>query len=134
MKKIFILCLLIPLLGVSQTDSTFNSKGKVIKITESGINDLVRKYKNLLKNKGGSDGWRIQIKFASKRKDILTYKMKFTNLFPTIPTQIKFESPYYKLTVGNFKTKNLALKTKEKISVHFPAAHPVPSIINLENF
>ena len=134
MRKIFAIYLLIPLLAASQTDSTFNSNGNVLKITEPGINTLTTKYKNILKKKGGGDGWRIQIKFAEKRKDILTYKMKFKNLFPEIPTQIKFESPYYKLTIGNFRTKNAALKMKEKIGGHFPSAHPVPSIINLENF
>ena len=115
---------------LSQTDTIYNSKGEILSVNQKGINDLVSKYKANLKNKNGVDGWRLQIKFTSKRKDILTYKIKFANLFPQIPAQITFESPYYKLTVGNFRTKNEALKIKNKIDHEFPGAHPVSIIID----
>jgi hypothetical protein len=90
------------------------------------------KYKKILKNKGGVDGWKLQIKFTSKREDILPYQIQFTNSFPEIPTQIIFDSPYYKLTVGNFRTRNQALKTKHRISKKFPGAHPISTIIDTE--
>ena len=60
--------------------------------------------------------------------------MKFTKLYPDIPAQITFDSPYYKLTVGNFRTKNEALKTKHKITKNFPGAHPVQLIIDPDLF
>jgi len=47
----------------------------------------------------------IANKITSKREHILPYQLKFTNLYPEIPAQIIFESPYYKLTVGNFRSK-----------------------------
>ena len=59
-----------------------------------------------------------------------------TNLYPEIPVQIAFDSPNYKLTVGNFRTRNEALKIKHQISKNFPGAYPVPIIIDpdlLEN-
>jgi hypothetical protein len=130
MKKLLVILFLIPLLGLTQTDTTFNSKGEIISVNQKGINDLVTKYKTILKNKNGIDGWRLQIKFTSKRKDILPYQIKFTNLYPKISTQITFESPYYKLTVGNFRTKNEALKIKHEISKNFPGNHPVVSIVD----
>ena len=91
---------------------------------------MLHKYKKKLRDKGGVDGWRLQIKFTSKREDILPYQVKFTNLYPEIPAQITFDSPYYKLTVGNFKTKNEALKMKHMISKNFPGAHPISIIID----
>ena len=87
-------------------------------------------YKTILKNTGGIEGWRIQIKFKAKKEEIFPYQIKFTNLYPGIPAQITFDSPYYKLTVGNFRTRNEALKIKHQISKNFPGAHPVPLIIN----
>jgi hypothetical protein len=105
---------LIPLLSVAKSDTTFNTEKQIISVNQEGIDDLARKYKLFLKNKNGIEGWRLQIKFTSKREDILRHQIKFTNLYPEIPAQITFNSPYYKLTVGNFRTKNEALKIKKK--------------------
>ena len=134
MKKILIFFILIPLLGFSKIDTTFNTQKEAISIYQEGINDLLSKYKRILLERNGVDGWRLQIKFKSKREDILPYQVKFTKLYPEIPAQITFDSPYYKLTVGNFRTKNEALKTKHKISKNFPGAHPVPVIIDSDLF
>tara|TARA_B100000927_G_scaffold91569_1_gene74052 strand:+ start:325 stop:594 length:270 start_codon:yes stop_codon:yes gene_type:complete len=83
----------------------------------------VSKYKRIIKNK--NTNWKLQIKFTSKRGDIIPYKIKFNNLYPEISTSIIFESPYYKLLAGNFKTKNEALKIRNIIKTNFPAAHPI---------
>jgi hypothetical protein len=130
MKKLLVIYFLIPLLGFTQTDTTFNFEGEILSVNQKGIDNLVEKYKKILKNKDGIDGWRLQIKFTSKREDILPYKVKFINLYPKIATQITFDSPYYKLTAGNFKTKNEALKIKYKIRKSFPGAHPISIIID----
>ena len=129
MKKLLVF-LLMPLLSVSETDTTFNSKGKIISVNQKGINQLVTKYETSLKNKNGYDGWRLQIKFTSKREDIIPYKIKFVKLYPDIDTQITFDSPYYKLTIGNFRSKNEALKIKESIKKTFPGAHPISTTID----
>tara|TARA_B110000196_G_C20853631_1_gene524002 strand:- start:140 stop:550 length:411 start_codon:yes stop_codon:yes gene_type:complete len=130
MKKLLVIFFLIPLLGFPQSDTTFNSEGGKISINQEGINDLMGKYKTILKNRDGVDGWRLQLKFTSKREAILPYQVKFANLYPEIPAQITFDSPYYKLTVGNFRTKNEALKIKQQIRRQFPGAHPITSIID----
>ncbi len=130
MKKILVIFFLIPLLGFTQIDTTFNSIGEIVSLNQEGIDGLVSKYKKILKTKDGINGWRLQIKFTSKHEDILPYKIKFINLHPEVSTQIIFESPYYKLTVGNYRTKNEALKIKKKIRKNFPGAHPISSIID----
>ena len=131
MKKLFIIFFLIPQLVFSQSDTTFQKKEKKISVNQKKINDLLSNYKTQLREIGGIQGWKVQIKFTAKRKDILSYQLKFKDLYPEFSTQITFESPYYKLTSGNFRTKNEALKLKEKISNHFPGAHHIASIINL---
>ena len=107
-----------------------------ISINQKGIDKLVSKYKQILKKTGGVDGWRIQLIFKGQKEAILPYQIKFTNLYPELPVQIDFISPNYKLTVGNFRTRNEALKIKHQISKNFPGAYPVPIIIEpdlLEN-
>ena len=130
MNKLIIISFFIPLIGLPQHDTTFNDKDEIISINDKRINNLIEKYETILKSKDGIDGWRLQIKFAYKREDIVAYQAKFIGIYPKIPSQITFRSPYYNLTVGNYRTKNQALKIKEKISPRFPGAHPVPFIIN----
>ena len=130
MKKLIVFFFLIPLLGSTQSITSFDINGNIISRNQKGIDNLVDKYKKILKNTGGNQGWRLQIKFTSKREDILPYQRKFITLYPEIPVQITFESPYYKLSAGNFRTKNEALKTKKKIRKNFPGAHPISVIID----
>ena len=134
MKLQTIIIFIIPFFGFSQNQNNLNDKKETTFISQTKINDLVDKYKQILKNKNGVDGWRLQIKFTSKREDILPYQLKFTNLYPEIPVEIIFDSPYYKLTAGNFRTKNEALKIKHKIHKNFPGAHPVSTIIAVNLF
>jgi len=136
MKKILFLTLMFPIFVFSQSDTTFNTKGEIISINQKGVDKLVSKYKQILKKTGGVEGWRIQLIFKDQKEEILPYQIKFTNLYPEIPVQIAFDSPNYKLTVGNFRTRNQALKIKHQISKKFPGAYPVPIIIDpdlLEN-
>ncbi len=125
-----------PIFVFSQSDTTFNTKGEIISINQKGVDKLVSKYKQILKKTGGVEGWRIQLIFKDQKEEIHPYQIKFTNLYPEIPVQITFDSPNYKLTVGNFRTRNKALKIKHQISKNFPGAYPVPIIIDpdlLEN-
>ena len=119
-----------PIFVFSQSDTTFNTKGEIISINQKGVDKLVSKYKQILKKTGGVEGWRIQLIFKDQKEEILPYQIKFTNLYPEIPVQITFDSPNYKLTVGNFRTRNEALKIKHQISKNFPGAYPVPIIID----
>ena len=130
MKKIHFLTLMFPIFVFSQSDTTFNTKGEIISINQKGVDKLVSKYKQILKKTGGVEGWRIQLIFKAQKEEILPYQIKFTNLYPEIPVQIAFDSPNYKLTVGNFRTRNKALKIKHQISKNFPGAYPVPIIID----
>lgn len=130
MKKILFLTLMFPIFVFSQSDTTFNTKGEIISINQKGVDNLVSKYKQILKKTGGVEGWRIQLIFKAQKEEILPYQIKFTNLYPEIPVQIAFDSPNYKLTVGNFRTRNNALKIKHLISKNFPGAYPVPIIID----
>ena len=63
MKKLLIFFVLIPLLGFSKIDTTFNAQKEAVSISQEGINDLLSKYKRILLERNGIDGWRLQIKF-----------------------------------------------------------------------
>ena len=130
MKKLFFLFILLPFLSVSQTDTTLSENGSIISINEKGINTLIRKYENILKAKKGVAGWRVQLMFKTKKKELKQLKIAFIKLYPEIPAYLEYEAPYYKVRVGNCRTKLEAIKIKQEISKNFPGAYPVPEIIN----
>ena len=130
MKKLFFLFILLPFLSAAQNDTTLSENGSVLSINEKGINALVRKYENSLKAKNGIDGWRVQLMFKSKKKEIQQLEIAFRKLYPEIPSYLQYDTPYYRVRVGNCRTKLEAIKIQRHISKHFPGAYPVPEIIN----
>ena len=122
---VFIICFF-PFLIFSQSENT-ECKIK----NEKGINYLVHKYENILKNTGGINGWRLQLKFKAKESEIIKIKLKFIKLFPDIPVFLEYQEPYYRIRVGNCRTKLEALKIKYLIKKHFTDTYPVPEIISI---
>ena len=136
MKKLFFLFILLPFLSVAQTDTTLSENGRITSINERGINVLVKKYENILKAKNGIDGWRVQLMFKAKKEEITQLKIAFIKLYPEIPVYLEYSAPYYRVRVGNCKTKLEAIKIKRQIRKSFPSTYLVPEIINfsqLEN-
>ena len=130
MKKLFFLFILWPFLSVAQTDTTLSENGSITSINEKGINALVIKYENSLKAKDGIDGWRVQLKFKAKKEELKQVQIAFIKLYPEIPSYLEYNTPYYRVRVGNCRTKLEAIKIQRQISKHFPGAYPVPQIID----
>ena len=51
MKGLITILFLVPLLLFAKSDTTFSSKNQITNINQEGINNLVNKYKLILKNK-----------------------------------------------------------------------------------
>ena len=136
MKKILFIFIALPFILVAQTDTTFNENNEITSVNVQGIDALVHKYENILKAKNGVVGWRVQLFSMAKRKLIIQEKNNFIKNYPEIPIYLTHKPPYYKLRVGNCRTKLEAIKIKNQISKNFPGAHPVPITIDpilLEN-
>ena len=130
MKKILFIFIALPFILVAQTDTTFNENKEITSVNEQGIDALVHKYENILKAKNGVEGWRVQLLFKAKQKEIMQLKINFIRLYPEIPAYLEYDAPYYRVRVGNFRTKLEAIKVKHQISRKFPGAYPVRDIIN----
>ena len=134
MKKILFIFIALPFILAAQTDTTLNKNKEITSVNEQGIDALIHKYENILKAKNGVEGWRVQLLFKDKKKVIVQLKNNFIKLYPEIPIYLKHEAPFYKLRVGNCRTKLEAIKIKNQISGNFPGAYPVPEIINFSQF
>jgi hypothetical protein len=122
MKLILIILILIPFSIYSQN---INIK------YESGIDSLIIKNNTIQQKKDGVLGWRIQLKFKSTKEEINKTRAEFIKLYPETPTYLTYESPYYRICVGNFRTKNEALKLNNFIRRNFMEAYPVKKIIKI---
>src|SRR6056297_1063987 len=141
---ILFICLVLP--AMAQNDAReknpgnifekiqYKSQGKIRFQQDSVIQDLV--IRHMIKNKQNPriDGYRIRIYSdlgTHARKESEEYKARFYENFPHIPIYQDYDRPYWKVYVGDFRTKIEAIKSLKKVKREFPAAFIVPDQINL---
>ncbi len=83
---------------------------------------IIKRHKELNNNK--FHGWRVQVYFGSGQSamsEAQSAKKRFlTRYGHTHGAYIIYDSPFYKIRVGDFRTKAEALKFKEQIKKTFP--------------
>lgn len=82
-------------------------------------------YHHILKNKSRKNTYyRIRIFFNNSRdaRNVSeTIANTFTTNFPEVPVYRIYSAPYFKVTVGDFKTKSDAMRFMEMIRPQYPA-------------
>ena len=127
--KLSLILLFFPLLLMSQIT---NENKKIINIKyERGLDSLILKNQNIINKKDGILGWRVQLTFKSTKEEIKKTRLNFTKLYPDIPTYLTYDPPYYRICVGNFRTKNEALKLNNFIRKNYVEAYLVKKIIKI---
>jgi len=118
MKKIiFILfcsCSIQLLFSQEHNDSLKTTSTSVIK--DSRVDLLGETYKATFSLKG----FRVQIHQGNKRQPANQARASFSRIHPKTKAHLDYEQPYYKVRVGDFKTKLEALKYKNFIIKEFP--------------
>jgi hypothetical protein len=82
----------------------------------------------------GMQGFRVQIYTASgNRSKLLTEREKatFDNAFPEVKSYVTYDEPYFKLRVGDFRTRLDAEKFHREISSRYIYSIVVTDRINL---
>jgi hypothetical protein len=112
-----------------------DKKGKVTIEQDERIKDLLRRHtlKNCKKQK--IPGYRIRIfsDLGADSKDRANaHVAKFYELYgDDIPVYLVYVDPYYKVYVGDFRTRNEAFVFFKKIKSDFPRAFPRAMAVNL---
>jgi hypothetical protein len=86
---------------------------------------------NKIKNK--IDGFRVEIFFSSDvdaKEKALKKKTEFLSVYPDNVVHIKYVSPNFRVRVGDFRTKNEALKLYKEIKDNYPVAFIVADEID----
>ncbi len=111
--------------AVSQTAST---AGHVVINANDNIDKLVEAYTNENIRKKGCEGYRVQILSESgndAKKKASDSKTAFLTQYPTYPAYLLFQTPNFKIRVGDFRTKLEAYRCMKEIHGGFPNAFVV---------
>jgi len=119
------------IISPNKNDTSNADTGRVEIIQDSRIQALVEKHIAINAKQKGIPGYRVQIFFGSKRKDALELKAEFLNKYPDINAYTKYDEPYFKVRVGDFRTQLKAQKLHKEISGNFHNAFIVQDLIIL---
>jgi hypothetical protein len=96
------------------------------------ITDLLVRHSQINQRRRGTDGFRLEIFFSSDnkaREQAMRVKNEFNLVFPDTPAYVTFQTPNFKVRIGDFRNKSEALKSKAAISSKYPNAFIVKDLI-----
>ena len=125
--------------GASQVDSTLMGRS-ILSVMGSGVTvnqsrSMRTAFDNYVSNNAGKKltGYRIRVYFdngQSARMRSESIARSVSNAFPGIGVYRTFESPNFKVTVGDFRTKDEALKVYHSLKATYPTAIILRETIN----
>lgn len=118
---------------INQIQQVHPDMGNVSIKQDPRITQLMNAYYIQNASRPGMQGFRIRIFFdlgQQSRNNSLEVMNQFMEDFPGIPVYRTFDSPYYKVSVGDFRSRDEALKLHQRISRRYPKAFIVPEWIN----
>lgn len=131
MKYLFYLTLVF-----SQINLFGQGKQGTIEIVEDeNISRLVKKHIRINDSLGTIHGYRIQLFFTSGvngKKLAQEVETEFIKKYPDTKAYLIWDSPNYKVRIGDFRTRLDALKFQDLIKTDFPNAYLVQDEIKLE--
>jgi hypothetical protein len=131
MKKLLITLCFLSILCIGNAQ-----KKNITVIEDNGVSSLVEKH-IYLNEKQKIIGWRIQIFFDSgnnSKSKAYSKKGVFMAMYPDMSVYLMFQSPYYKVRVGDFRTRMDAEGFKQKLLGTFPDAFVVKDEIRPPGF
>ncbi len=105
---------------------------KTIAINQSPvINQLIEKRIEWNARDQTTDGYRVQLFSGTSRSEAMTEKSKAESLFEETTIHIIYNQPYFKVRVGDFRTKLEAMRMQELLKEHFESMFIVKDNISL---
>jgi hypothetical protein len=121
------------------TKSLINSKGKKTSGGTNGGSDQATYRPIYVGNKmvtgsiNSAQGFRICIYNGSNREEAMAAKLKFMKKYPGMRSYMSYNTPYYKIKVGDFDDKKVVQKALKDITKTFAAAFVVPDAVTVKN-
>lgn len=110
--------------------------GKFELISVVSSDNIISKHININQKAKGIPGYRIQVFFASgteAKNQATKIKNELRNNYPQYEVYIIYEEPFFKLRIGDFRTKIEAYKLFKQIQESNPSAFIVEDLISNPN-
>jgi hypothetical protein len=107
--------------------------GEIKVIQDPRVDSLFQMHKKLNEKNPHIEGWRINIFFESgnnSKKMAIDAKAKFVQSYADVPCYVVSQEPYYKVRVGDYRTKMEAEKLLKELIPEYPNAFVVEDEIN----
>jgi hypothetical protein len=103
------------------TNLSFAQQGTVTINQDKDIDKLLSIKKEMNESENTSDRFRIQI-YSGNRAEAEKTQSAFKALNMKMPSKLVYETPNYKIWVGNFRSQLEADRALAKVKAKFPAA------------
>lgn len=112
----------------NSTPDSLNSSSNISIIKDGRIDNVLQTYKSSY----ALTGYRIQIFSDNKKQPARDEKAKFLSLYTSVKAHEVYQQPYFKIRVGDFRTKLEAYKFQKEIQLQFPNCFIVKDEIEVE--
>ena len=103
------------------SNNSFAQQGKVVINQDKDLVKLLALKKDMNLNENDSDRYKIQI-YSGNRQGAESAKSKIRSKMPTLPASLEFETPNYKVWVGNYRSRLEADRALLKVQSEFSNA------------
>ena len=93
--------------------------------TDPGINELLKQHISQNRKNNSTNGYRLQIYFGSgvnAHSQAVKVRTEFLSSNPEVKAYLIFKSPDFKVLIGDYRTKNEALKMQKSLINQYPNA------------
>jgi hypothetical protein len=107
--------------------------GNVVVIQDERVDTLMNAFIDYNEMHHRIDGWRVEIFFEAgnySKKLAMEAKAEFVEKYPEVPCYVLFQQPYYKVRIGDVRTKMEAEKLLKNVERDYPNAFVVTDDIN----
>ena len=120
MKYILFSCFVLLTLNVFAQDTSSvvvhkDPRLEILLKKQGGVNAAIKKA-----NARTAKGYRLLVINTNKRDEAITAKTKVYTNFPELKAYLVYQSPYFKLKVGNFRTREEAQQYQKSLGYYFP--------------
>ncbi len=130
---ILVTLLFVGLPGITMAQDTTVAVNKYAAIKEDPkIAALASKYDDYNRKKEFTDGYRIQIMYTDVRAEAYKSKGQMYKEFPDLKSYVEYEEPYYKLRIGDFKTRLEATYFMQQVTPLYTGAFIVKDKIRIK--
>jgi|JI6StandDraft_1071083.scaffolds.fasta_scaffold55707_2 hypothetical protein len=130
MKLFIYILLIIPFSGITQNSTKIGTKVNII--SDVDLDNLIDLH--IQKNEVTEEipGFRIQISSNNDRSEIYALRAEVASKVTELPNYVQYDQPYYRLKIGDFKTRLEARSSLEEIIILFPSAFIVSDDIKIK--